>query len=188
MMATSPSTIRPMTSSPLSTLSAWTACQRLGAARAPKSVVIDWLMIDPGETFLKLLEDLQIEENWIRGRKGFFETWVVNTDNQDVIDHVNNEMASFDFEMWARSGREILKAYRQWGYPLNRLADVSPRRKITHIFSQPHDPAYKTAQDAFARENDWFVPQKIEGTTHFPTLESPALVARLIDDFIKDGM
>jgi pimeloyl-ACP methyl ester carboxylesterase len=161
--------------------------QRLGIERAPKAVVIDWLMIDPGKTFLKRLEDLQVEENWLRGRKGFFESWIVDTDNQDVISHVNDEMASFDFEMWARSGREILREYRHWGYPLNRLAKLSPQRPITHIFSQPHDPAYKDAQDAFAREHGWFMPQKVAGTTHFPTLESPAVVAGLVKDFIEEA-
>jgi pimeloyl-ACP methyl ester carboxylesterase len=161
------------------------ACDRLGAERVPRTIVIDWLMIDPGAAFLQLLDDLQVEDNWIRGRKDFFDTWIVNTDNKDVIDHVNNEMASFDFEMWARSGREIARAYRRWDYPLNRMAALSPHRKVMHILSQPQAPTYKEAQDTFAAEHNWFVPQKIPGATHFPTLESPALVAGIVDEFLK---
>ena len=32
------------------------ACDRLGVARVPRSIVIDWLMIDPGQKFLQLLD------------------------------------------------------------------------------------------------------------------------------------
>ena len=157
---------------------------RLGAGRIPASVVIDWIMTQPSEDFVSMIDALQVRENWESGREDFFRTWIVDTDNEDVISHVNDEMAGFSFEMWARSGREIGKAYRKWGSPMERMKALGENRTIAHIYSQPAALDYAEAQNAFAAQNPWFRPVRLEGRTHFPTLEQPATVAREIRAFL----
>lgn len=158
---------------------------RLGPGRVPKSVVIDWIMNQPNESFFELIDGIQDRKVWEDGRSGFFDYWIGDTKNQDIIDHVNNEMAGYSYEMWARSGREIGKAYRKWGSPMQRMAAMSEARPITHIYSQPFEPEYTQAQVDFAARHPWFRPNKLQGTTHFPTLEQPANVAAAIRAFNK---
>jgi pimeloyl-ACP methyl ester carboxylesterase len=158
---------------------------RAGAKRIPCSVVIDWIMVNPAASFFDMIDHIQDRTNWENGREDFFGYWIGKTDNQDIINHVNNEMAGFSFEMWARSGREIAKAYRKWGNPMQRMAAMKEQRPITHIYSQPFEPEYAQAQRDFADNNPWFKPNKLPGTTHFPTLEQPGAVADAIRAFLK---
>lgn len=153
---------------------------RLGPARIPASIVIDWIMVAPDPGFFGMIDALQIRENWESGREEFFRSWIEDTDNQDVIDHVNQEMAGYSFEMWARSGREIARAYRRRGSPMQRMQAMAAPRPITHIFSQPVAPAYHAAQQHFAAAHPWFQPIRLQGRTHFPTLEQPQVVAERV--------
>lgn len=157
---------------------------RLGAGRVPKSVVIDWIMNQPNESFFELIDGIQNRQVWEDGRSGFFDYWIGETDNQDIINHVNDEMAGYSYEMWARSGREIGKAYRKWGSPMQRMAAMKENRPVMHIYSQPFEPEYTQVQVDFAAHHPWFHPNKLPGTTHFPTLEQPGNVASAIRDFI----
>lgn len=158
---------------------------RLGAKRIPKSVVIDWIMVSPNEAFFDLIDGIQDPEIWERDRRGFFDNWIGDTKIADVVNHVNDEMANYSFEMWARSGREIANAYRKWGSPMQRMAAMKELREITHIYSQPFEPEYTKAQMEFSAKNPWFHPAKLQGETHFPTLEQPAKVAEVIRAFEK---
>lgn len=158
---------------------------RLGSGRVPRSVVIDWIQTTPNEAFFTMIDDIQDRTNWENGRGDFFGYWIGDTENQDIIDHVNNEMANYSFEMWARSGREIAKAYRKWGNPMQRMAALKQHRAITHIYSQPFEAEYAQAQIDFAAQNDWYKPNKLPGKTHFPTLEQPKVVAETIRAFVK---
>lgn len=157
---------------------------RLGTARIPRSVVIDWIQTTPNEDFFRMIDHIQDRTNWENGRGDFFNYWIGDTENQDIVNHVNNEMAQYSFEMWARSGSEIGKAYRKWGNPMQRMAALSEKRPITHIYSQPFEPEYAQAQLDFAADNDWYKPNKLPGKTHFPTLEQPKVVAETIRAFV----
>lgn len=157
---------------------------RLGTARIPRSVVIDWIQTTPNEDFFRMIDHIQDRTNWENGRGDFFNYWIGDTENQDIVNHVNNEMAQYSFEMWARSGREIGKAYRKWGNPMQRMAALSEKRPITHVYSQPFEPEYAQAQNDFAAANDWYKPNKLPGKTHFPTLEQPKVVAETIRAFV----
>lgn len=157
---------------------------RLGAGRIPRAIVIDWIQTTPNEDFFRMIDHIQERTNWENGRGDFFNYWIGDTKNEDIINHVNNEMANYSFEMWARSGREIGKAYRKWGNPMRRMAALAEKRPITHIYSQPFEPEYTQAQLAFAAEHDWYKPTKLPGRTHFPTLEQPKVVADTIRAFI----
>ncbi|MBT1154073.1 alpha/beta hydrolase [Aminobacter anthyllidis] len=157
---------------------------RLGTARIPRSVVIDWIQTTPNEDFFRMIDHIQDRTNWENGRGDFFNYWIGDTENQDIVNHVNSEMAQYSFEMWARSGREIGKAYRKWGNPMQRMAALTEKRPITHIYSQPFEPEYAQAQLDFAAGNAWYKPNKLPGRTHFPTLEQPKVVADTIRAFV----
>ena len=150
---------------------------RLGTARVPRVVVIDWIQTTPDEAFFSMIDHIQDRTNWENGRGDFFNYWIGDTENHDIVNHVNDEMAKYSFEMWARSGREIARAYRKWGNPMQRMAALKQKRPITHIYSQPFEPEYAQAQLDFAAENNWYKPNKLPGRTHFPTLEQPKMVA-----------
>jgi pimeloyl-ACP methyl ester carboxylesterase len=157
---------------------------RLGTARVPRAVVIDWIQTTPDEAFFSMIDHIQDRTNWENGRGDFFNYWIGDTENQHIVNHVNDEMAKYSFEMWARSGREIARAYRKWGNPMQRMAALKQKRPITHIYSQPFEPEYAQAQLDFAAENDWYKPNKLPGRTHFPTLEQPKAVAETIRAFV----
>jgi len=157
--------------------------ERLGPARAPRSVVIDWIQTTPNASFFVAIEDLQDEGKWKKGGDDLFAYWIGSTKINDVINHVKHEMAGYSFGMWPRSGREIERAYRKWGNPMRRMAAMKPHRLITHIFSQPFEPEYAQAQLDFAALNLWYKPNKLKGETHFPTLEQPKAVAEAIRAF-----
>lgn len=157
---------------------------RVGATCVPRVVVIDWIMVSPNEAFFAMIDHIQDRTNWENGIGDFFSYWIGDTRNADIINHVNNEMAGFSFEMWARSGREIARAYRKWGSPMQRMAAMKALRPITHIYSQPFEPEYAQAQIDFAANNPWFRPNKLPGKTHFPTLEQPKAVADAIRGFL----
>lgn len=159
---------------------------RLGTDRIPRTAVIDWIQTTPDQSFFDMIDHIQDRTNWENGRENFFQHWIGDTENQDIINHVNNEMAAYSFEMWARSGREIGKAYRKWGNPMQRMAAMAKTRPITHIYSQPFEPEYTQAQLDFASENHWYKPTKLPGKTHFPTLEQPLVVAETIRAFAND--
>jgi pimeloyl-ACP methyl ester carboxylesterase len=103
---------------------------------------------------------------------------------EGIVNHVSDEMASFPFEMGARSGREIEAAYTKRDSLTKRMAALDEKRPITHIYSQPFEAEYTQAQLSFPWSNPWFLPQKVPGETHFPALEPPELVSRLIADFV----
>lgn len=158
--------------------------QQLGPLRVPKTIVVDWLMTGAFTDLLQNLQQSQRPESWQQARDALFAEWVAHTDNQDVINHVQQEMAGFDQEMWIRSCREIELAYGQFGSPLQRLEQLTPERPVMHLYSQPHSAEYDQLQREFAQRHRWFNPVKIAGASHFPTLESPDKVVMEIRSFI----
>ena len=158
---------------------------RLGTARAPQTVVIDWIMGEAGEELLRDLRDIQNPEKWVSGRQSLFDHWLGVSSNRAVIDHLNKEMASFGYDMWERSCRVIEQAYEKWGSPLQRMSALKEKRPIVHIYSQAPGPGYEEMQQSFKEKNSWFDYKFIKAQTHFPTLESPEAVANHIHDFVS---
>jgi pimeloyl-ACP methyl ester carboxylesterase len=156
---------------------------RLDAHRVPRSIVIDWIMTPPPADFADGLAAVQDPERWLEGRRGLFDTWLNGSSNSVVRNHLDREMADFDFEMWARSCRVIADGYGRWGSPLRRMDARADKRPVRHLFSQPTAPEYLRAQADFAEANPWFSFHPIGGETHFPTLDSPAAVAEQIRTF-----
>ncbi|WP_158811773.1 alpha/beta fold hydrolase [Beijerinckia sp. L45] len=155
-------------------------CDKLGLDR---TMVIDWLMT-PHDGFYQQLKDGQDPERYQLGRQSFFDEWVAATDNADVINHIRTEMPWFKGEMWMRACREIEKAYRHWGSPLDRMQALAKKPEVLHIYSQPLSAEYRDFQAAFAKDHPWFHPCHVTGQTHFPTLESPVAVSEAIRSFV----
>ncbi|MDJ1133300.1 alpha/beta fold hydrolase [Streptomyces iconiensis] len=156
---------------------------RLGAARVPRTMVVDWLMPRAEPGFVASLRRSQDPDTWREGRQELFDIWLAMADSPAVARHLDREMASFGFEMWARSCRVIENAYATWGSPLERMAALKEPRPVAHLFSQPAEESYHQAQRAFAAEHPWFEPHRIAGETHFPTLENPGTVAECVLTF-----
>lgn len=143
-------------------------CERLGAEKLEKTIVIDWLM-QPHPDFLNQLSIGQDLENFASSRQSFFDEWAMSTDNVDIHNHLQNEMPWFHDDMWIRACREIEKNYLKWESPLQRMQALAEKPKICHIYSQPLLSGYHELQQRFAADHSWFHPHHIPGKTHFPT-------------------
>ncbi|GAA4987137.1 alpha/beta hydrolase [Yinghuangia aomiensis] len=159
---------------------------RLGAARIPRVVVIDWLMLEAPADFLAGLRVSYHPETWREGRQALFDEWLAAADCPPVTEHLTEEMGGFGFEMWARSCRVIEAAYLKWGSPRARMAAFEEPRPIVHLYSQPAFEGYHDVQREFSVGNPWFSSEWLAGHTHFPTLESPAEISARILAF-ADG-
>ncbi|MCR8644498.1 alpha/beta hydrolase [Paenibacillus sp. N1-5-1-14] len=160
-------------------------CERLGTARVPRSIVIDWIMIEASEGFIHDLQVSQTEVHWVQGRQNLFDLWLGVSHNEAISNHLNKEMAAFGYDMWSRSCRVIENAYKKWGSPLKRMAALTEKRPIIHVYSQAPVEGYEEMQDQFISEHLWFGYRHINGQTHFPTLESPQETAHEISNFVK---
>jgi pimeloyl-ACP methyl ester carboxylesterase len=161
------------------------ASQSLGISRVPRIVLISWRLIDPGKALLDWCKQWQQPASWQAAREAFFKYAVGDSDNADIINHVQNEMKTFGAEYWNRTGREIAGSYRRWPTVMARLEALDAPRPIAHIFTLPHDRDYVKANQDFASSHPWFSPYRLPGETHFPVLESPAAVSRIIHEFLS---
>jgi len=170
--------------------SGWVAMElrrRLGD-RVPAIVLIDWLILDAPPPFLDALGALQDPERWRSTRDRLFSMWLEGVDSPRVARLVREVMASHDFEMWARAGREIGAAYRREGSPLNALATLRPTPKVLHLYAQPADPQFLQTQETFAAKNPWFSVRRLAAKSHFPMLEIPELIAGAIESFLVNAV
>jgi pimeloyl-ACP methyl ester carboxylesterase len=154
------------------------------AARVPKLVLLDWIVLDPPPPFLGALQGLQeadqSEHVWrvLRG------VWTEGIDVPALRHYVENDMGSYGFDMRARAGREVSQAYARAGNPLRALASLQTPVPTLHLYAQPDQPAYYAAQLAFAAQHSWFEVQKLDARSHFPMFEVPHTIASAIERFI----
>jgi pimeloyl-ACP methyl ester carboxylesterase len=158
-------------------------CDRLGTAALDRTVVIDWLM-EPHPNFFSQVVEGRDPARYEAARRSMFDEWASATTNEDVLNHIYNEMPSFGGEMWMRANREIETAYRKWSSPLKRMAAMKEKPQVLHIFSQPLAEEYREMQARFAAQNTWFHPHHLPGHTHFPSLENGPKVAQIARDFL----
>ena len=167
--------------------SGWVALElrrRLGE-RVPAIVLVDWLILEPPPQFVGALGALQDASTWQATRDQLFSMWLQGVDCPKVIRLVREVMGSYGFEMWARAGREIGTAYRREGSPLKALAGLRPTPRVMHLYAQPADPGFLQAQETFAVANPWFSVQKLNAKSHFPMLEVPEDMAKVIESFVS---
>jgi pimeloyl-ACP methyl ester carboxylesterase len=166
--------------------SGWVALElrRSLGRRIPKLVLLDWIILEAPAPFVRVLEALQDPAQWEPARQQLFSVWLEGVDHPEVIRFVREEMGAYGFAMWARAGREILAAYTQAGSPLKALAELSSPVPTLHLYSQPADPEYLAAQQAFTTKHPWFQVRRLLAKSHSPALEVPEMVAMEIEHFV----
>jgi pimeloyl-ACP methyl ester carboxylesterase len=135
----------------------WVAIElvrRLGA-RAPKLVLLEWIVTAAPPPFLSALAAMQDPQRWRATVDRVFESWLAGTDNAALTYFVRDEMGSYGFAMWSRGGREIAAAYAQNGSPLEALARMESR-PVLHMFADAYEPPFVEAQRVFAESDPWY--------------------------------
>jgi pimeloyl-ACP methyl ester carboxylesterase len=171
---------------PLATAHAgWIAIElrrALGAERIPKLILVDWIVGAAPPPFVDALKALQDRDKWQAVRDRLFAMWLEGVDHPGVIGFVRDDMGGYDYDMWARAGREISRAYASFGSPLEALQPLSA--PTLHLYAQPPDPGYLQMQQQFAAANPWFHVHKLDARSHFPTLEVPRQMVAPIERFL----
>jgi pimeloyl-ACP methyl ester carboxylesterase len=154
--------------------------RRLGPARVPGLVLVDWMPLGTPPGFADALAGLQRPEAWASVRSALTDRWTDGVATPAVHDYVA-AMRSYGFAHWSRAGREIAAGFAQ-GPPLRVLAELGGVPTL-HLYAQPADPAYLDLQQEFARLHPWFAVRRLDARSHFPMLEVPGTMAREIEEF-----
>lgn len=166
--------------------SGWVAIElrrRLGD-RVPGIVHLDWMVTEPPPPYMRLIGDLQSEQEWPRARDALFEIWRAGDERPEISDALA-VMQRQNGAMWMRSGREIEASYRRHGSPLRALAELQSPPKVAHVYGQPESEEYLRAQQEFAAGHEWFTVRRIAARTHFSMIEAPAAVASAIEEVAR---
>lgn len=164
----------------------WVAIElrrRLGAVRVPGIVLLDWMVLGAPPGFLEALGGLQKPDTYEPVRAGLFAKWTTGVQIEALDAHIA-EMAAFGFETWARAGREIAAQFARWSSPAAALASLAPACDVLHLYAQPADEAFLTAQREYAAAHPWFRVHRLQARSHFPMFEVPGEVAAVLDDFV----
>ena len=163
----------------------WVAIElirRLGS-RIPKLVLLDWIVLDAPPPFIGALQALQDPVQYLNTREQLFSLWLQDLDIPALTRYIRDDMGSYAFQMWARAGREISRAYAKAGSPLQALAALDVPVPVMHLYAQPEDPGYLAAQQAFGSAHPWFHVSKLAARSHFPMYEVPDEMAMAIERF-----
>lgn len=160
----------------------WVALElrrRLGA-RIEGLIALSWMVLGAPPPFLDALAGLQDRARWEEVRERTFAMW---TDDHGYVEgsrYVREHMAQHGYEMWARAGREIARAFERVPNPLRAFAELTPPVPFAHLYALPRDPAYLQAQRDVAAQNPWFEVERFDGRCHFPSIEVPDRVANAV--------
>jgi pimeloyl-ACP methyl ester carboxylesterase len=160
--------------------------EQLGPERVPQLMLLDLIMTPAPPEFVAGLHAIQQPETWLAGRDGLVQSWLAGTTNEAVLNHVRYEGGGHGFDMWARAGRVIEKAYGTWGSPMGRMEKLTSPRPIRHVFSHPKAPEYDALHEEFRKRNPWFSYTRLNGETHFPGIELPQQVAAELFDLVGE--
>ena len=162
----------------------WTALElrrRLGPARVPGVVLLDWMPLGAPPGFADALAGLQ-SPAWREVRAALQDLWTAGLDLPDLRRYVA-DMGTYGREHWNRAGREIAAGFERHPVPLEAFAAVQPC-PVLHLYAQPDDPSLLAAQQAWADERPWFSVRRLEAASHFPMFEVPAEMVAAIEDFV----
>jgi pimeloyl-ACP methyl ester carboxylesterase len=161
--------------------------RRLGPERVPGLVLMSWMVLGPPPGFEDALAGLRDRGSWETVRDGLLTRWMGGSDDP-AIRRQAEEMRAYGFDTWARARREIDASFEREGTPLAALERLDPPARVLHIYAQPADESFLGAQQAYAEDRPWFQVERLEGSTHFPTLEGPNAVAEAIETFASEAM
>src|ERR1022692_3517199 len=106
--------------------------------------------------------------------------WLSEIDGARIVDQVRRDMGSYGYDMWSRAGHEIEAEYARFQSPLRAMSELQNPPDVLHLFSIPKDQAFLKEQQDFAKHRSWFSVSRLDGRTHFPSLERPEIVAAAI--------
>lgn len=153
--------------------------------RVPALVHLDWMVIEPQERYMHVIEQLTSPEEWPHARDTLFDIWRAGV-NMAPVDRAFDVMAAQGGDMWMRSGCEIWSAYRQNGSPLAAWEALIPPPPVLHAYGQPTGPEYLAAQEHFAAQHLWFHVSHLPAVSHFAMLEAPGAVDAAISEFLSE--
>lgn len=162
----------------------WVALElarRLGP-RVPAVVLLDWMVLGPPPGFTGALQGLQEPAAWESVRDYLFAVWTDGVDHPGVLASVRR-MAEHDRTMWARAGREIAASFSTEPVPLAAFAELG--RPVKHLYAQPRNPEFLTAQQEYAERHPWFEVERLDAVSHFPMIEVPRTVATHVEEFVR---
>ena len=167
--------------------SGWVAldlCRQFGSMVAGV-VLVDWLVLEAPPPFLEALRALQQPTRWSTARDQLFSLWTQGIGQPYLEQFIRGDMGRYDYEMWARAGREIESAYARYQSPLAAFAAYGGGVPVEHLFGQPDAPEYLATQVVFAVANPWFRVHRLQARSHFPMFEVPEEMADDIDSFVR---
>ena len=152
------------------------------AERVPGRVagvaLINWLVLAPPPPFTAGLAALADPATTRAAAEGLTGSWLAGHEDVPGLAEQIAAMRRHGDEMWARAGREIAAAYATYTSPLQAFAALPATPPVRHLYGEPKNPAFLTAQEDFARAHPWFPVRRLDTAhTHFPMLEQPADLA-----------
>lgn len=151
--------------------------------RIPMLVHADWYVVPPPPPFHAILEQLTTDDAWPEARDTLFGIWKADSEVPEIQAAID-VMGRHGAHMWQRAGREISAGYAREESPTKAWAGLDPAIPVMHVYGQPTAPEFLASQEAFAAEHAWFSVRKLPGVTHFAMIETPAELARAIEDFV----
>lgn len=150
--------------------------------RVPALVLVDWMVLGTPPGFDEALTALQDPASWQGVRDQLFGMWTEGVDHPEVLASVRR-MAGHGAEMWGRAGREIAASFAADPVPVDVLETLDC--PVLHLYAQPGDPEFLTAQQAYAEEHPWFEVERLDARSHFPMLEVPETMATRVEEFVR---
>jgi pimeloyl-ACP methyl ester carboxylesterase len=149
-------------------------------------VLLDWMPLGSPPSFAQALNAPQDPLKSSATRAQLFGMGSAGVDSPDVLRYIDS-MSAYGFPMWSRAGREIFESFATHPAPLAEfaaLAASSSPSPTAHLYAQPRDDSYLSAQQVFAAEHEWFHVHRLPANSHFPCLELPAETASAINNFL----
>lgn len=165
----------------------WVAIElrrRLGPARVPRLVFLDWMVLGAPPPFLDALARMATPAVTRAAVDQVAAMWVGDLEIPALSRYVASMAASPD-EMWARAAGEIAAAFGRHPRPLDVVAALDPAPPTLHLYAQPADPNYLQAQRQYAQDHRWFTAGHLDASSHFPIFEVPDTIAEHLHTFFR---
>lgn len=167
----------------------WVAIElrrRLGPARVPRVVFLDWMVLGAPAPFLDALAAMATPDTTRGVVRQLTAMWLGDLRIPALSAYVAS-MAAMPDDMWARGAREIASAFSRVGTPLDAIDVFQPPPPTLHLYAQPADPSFLAAQRHYAADHSWFTVEHLDASSHFPIFEVPDAIAEHICAFTGEN-